>query len=225
MTVRTLYEQLRQAIQLATHGKLNEAQAILQEIDDPLAGQFRAFLVRQQRRDDKRASAMDRIRHDLGNALSIAQASVEAMIDGVVEITDPRLKRVRDILSEVSASMTELTTDGAHENSRHGDPLASEVTAVESLARTKGIALAYEPGAEEQSLSRSGATTRALRGALLTAIRYAPSGSTVRIRCVSDRELTLSLDSTVAANVLKAFGDRAQVAGANGSETILLVLL
>lgn len=50
--------------------------------------------------DDERRAATDKARHDLGNLLSIAQSSVEAMLDGVVEVTPPRLDRLREVLSQ-----------------------------------------------------------------------------------------------------------------------------
>jgi hypothetical protein len=60
---------------------------------------------------DRRAD-MTRARHEIGNALSIAQASIEAMLDGVVPITDQRLRRLSQILDGVSEAVYELTEDG-----------------------------------------------------------------------------------------------------------------
>lgn len=60
-----------------------------------------------ERRDDGPRAARDKARHDLGNLLSIAQSSVEAMIDGVVEVTPVRLDRVREVLSQARALVDE----------------------------------------------------------------------------------------------------------------------
>lgn len=49
-----------------------------------------------------------RARHDIGNALAIARASVEAMIDGVVPPTEERLKRIREILIAVAEALDQL---------------------------------------------------------------------------------------------------------------------
>lgn len=46
-----------------------------------------------------RAAEMKKARHDLGNLLAIATASVEAMVDGVAPITSDRLERVCEVLS------------------------------------------------------------------------------------------------------------------------------
>ncbi len=62
-------------------------------------------------RERDRAAALAKIRHDVGNALTIAQASLEAMLDGVVPITDSRLNRLRQLLKDITAAVYELTED------------------------------------------------------------------------------------------------------------------
>ena len=52
---------------------------------------------------------MKKARHDLGNLLTIAQASVEGMLDGVVPITDERLNRIREILSQARELVDDAT--------------------------------------------------------------------------------------------------------------------
>lgn len=44
-------------------------------------------------------------RHDVGNALSVAQALLEAMIDGVLETTPERLVVVRDSIAVAGARL------------------------------------------------------------------------------------------------------------------------
>jgi len=82
------------------------------EIDESLARQMQAAFEALQLRERERASAMSKARHDIGNALAIAQASLEAMLDGVAPITDARLNRLQQILSTVSASVNALTDGG-----------------------------------------------------------------------------------------------------------------
>ncbi len=41
-------------------------------------------------------------RHEIGNILAIAQANIEAMVDGVLEPTSQRIRNVEDALSEAS---------------------------------------------------------------------------------------------------------------------------
>lgn len=62
---------------------------------------------------DERRAAMNKARHDLGNLLTIAQSSVEGMLDGIAPITKTRLERLREILSQARALVDEVTsTDG-----------------------------------------------------------------------------------------------------------------
>lgn len=49
---------------------------------------------------DERRAAMEKARHDLGNLLTMAQSSVEGMIDGIAPVTEARLNRLREILSQ-----------------------------------------------------------------------------------------------------------------------------
>ena|SRR5579872_4310216 len=93
-------EAFERITQLLERGDVPAAQAALaQAVEDCRA------------REELRRRSLAEARHDLGNALAIAQASIEAMLDGVVEISDRRLNRVREILSEVSASMYRLTSE------------------------------------------------------------------------------------------------------------------
>ncbi len=72
---------------------------------------LRARVDELEARERERSAAMAKARHEIGNALSIAQASIEGMLDGVVPITDPRLNRLRQILAAVSDAMYELTAE------------------------------------------------------------------------------------------------------------------
>jgi len=68
-----------------------------------------AAIAERESLEQRRAKDMSQTRHDVGNELSIALASLEAMLDGVVGISDQRLNRIRDILSSVSAAVYRLT--------------------------------------------------------------------------------------------------------------------
>lgn len=106
--MRSVDADLSRAIELIAAGREKEAHSVLKALLDDWRGEER-----------ERMRKLSEARHEIGNALSIAQASIEAMLDGVVGITDQRLNRLRDILSSVSGSMYELTACGdlsaAHE--------------------------------------------------------------------------------------------------------------
>lgn len=60
---------------------------------------------------DERRAARKKARHDLGNLLTIAQSSVEGMIDGIAPVTEARLQRLCDILSQARALLDDATAD------------------------------------------------------------------------------------------------------------------
>lgn len=61
---------------------------------------------------DERRAAMRKARHDLGNLLTIAQSSVESMIDGIAPVTEERLNRLREILSQARDLLDSATSHG-----------------------------------------------------------------------------------------------------------------
>ncbi len=58
--------------------------------------------------EGSRRSAEQSLRHEIGNMVTIAQANVEGMIDGVVEPTLERLEAVRDALASASRLLKEF---------------------------------------------------------------------------------------------------------------------
>lgn len=57
----------------------------------------------------KRGQDADRLRHEIGNLLTVAQANLEGMIDGVVEPTLDRLESIRDALAAGVEHLKELS--------------------------------------------------------------------------------------------------------------------
>lgn len=51
-----------------------------------------------ERNERERAAAVSTLRHELGNLLSIVQANVEGIMDGVLDGTPERLRNIRDAL-------------------------------------------------------------------------------------------------------------------------------
>lgn len=64
-----------------------------------------------QERERAGRAAASKARHDLGNVLSIAQSSVEAMLDGVAPVTDVRLNRLVEVLRGASELLYAFTAD------------------------------------------------------------------------------------------------------------------
>ena len=95
-----VYASVQHAIALAAEGDLDTARSAIAHLRDPIAIHLRTVFDRADVYE-RRTSEFSRIRHDVANELMIALASVEAMLDGVVDISPDRLDRLRLILVSV----------------------------------------------------------------------------------------------------------------------------
>lgn len=163
--MESLDQALARALELALQDDFEQAEELLAARSEAPVVKIRQLLEDRQHFERTRRSAMSATRHDLGNALSIAQASIEAMLDGVVGITDPRLTRVRNILESVSNSLYELTSDGISAS-------ADGESADDPLAKLDGSTPA-------PLMSRE--TGKKLKKALLHILRHIPAGATVQV--------------------------------------------
>jgi len=112
-----MQERVLHALDLGMLGDWEGAKRSLEQFDDPLVSRLLALITDQQRLEKERAETLAVARHELGNALSIAQANVEAMLDGLLEATPDRLAGIRDALQSCGASVVvcDIDLDGARE--------------------------------------------------------------------------------------------------------------
>lgn len=75
------------------------------------AAALQAELDELRARVSERREIAARARHDLGNVLSIAESSVEAMLDGVAPVTPARLNRLRELLTSAGEALYRLTAE------------------------------------------------------------------------------------------------------------------
>ena len=95
------------ALDFALAEKWDEAQDALEGIGEPVAAKLMTLLERLRRLGESRAIASSEVLHATGNLLTVAQANIEAMLDGVVDLTPQRLEQVRKALTEVAQLITE----------------------------------------------------------------------------------------------------------------------
>lgn len=98
----TLVHRLVHALECALAEKWDEAQNALEDADEPAARKLRMLFERLRPREEDRAIALSGARHALGNLLTVAQANVEGMLDGIVSPTPERLENVRKALTEAA---------------------------------------------------------------------------------------------------------------------------
>ena len=79
------------ALDFALQGDIEKARSTLANRHEAPARKLTALLDREAKR-----------RHDNANLISIARASVEGMLDGMVPIEHARLERVRAILEDLN---------------------------------------------------------------------------------------------------------------------------
>jgi hypothetical protein len=58
-----------------------------------------------QERDDERTKAATEIRHEIANAVSIVQANLEGILDGVLEPTPGRLETLHEALTGITGML------------------------------------------------------------------------------------------------------------------------
>ncbi len=95
-------DQFVHALDCALSQRWDEAQRALESIDEPVAGKLRMLFEALRNNDAGGAVASSGARHELGNLLTVAQANVEGMADGIVAPTPERLENVCTALAQAS---------------------------------------------------------------------------------------------------------------------------
>lgn len=98
---------IAQSLDLAAARKWDEARHAVEGVEDPIAAQLLTLFEELRRCDAEQKRSHAAVRHELGNLLTIAQANVEGMIDGMVEPTAQRLDNVRKALAAAALLVSE----------------------------------------------------------------------------------------------------------------------
>ena len=105
--------ELVRALDLCLEQDWDAAKGALAGLSDPAADRLAILITELQTSRRGRANEMSQARHEIGNRLSIAQANLEAMLDGVVENTPERLRAVLDSLRTAGEHLMALAADRA----------------------------------------------------------------------------------------------------------------
>lgn len=186
-------ERLLHALDLAMLADWESAKRCLEGADDAVSVRLTALMNDQIRREGDRAEMQALARHELGNALSIAQANIEAMIDGVLETTTERLCGIRNALQTCGVLL-----DNLKRNDRSSDDpasredflnvcelISSQIALVSHIAESKNVHVHYDDchGDHAGCVYRGDheRLTHVLRNMLLSAVRYTPPGGAIHI--------------------------------------------
>ncbi|MEO6912466.1 MAG: HAMP domain-containing sensor histidine kinase [Candidatus Baltobacteraceae bacterium] len=200
------------ALDLATAGDLDAARHVLEGLDDPVTVRLLGLIqeMAQQRLFQGRTQSM--LWHEIGNALSIAQANLEGITDGVLEPTPERLEGMRNALEAVarllddwrdpSSAFEEQTRAVRIETFNICAMIAAQATLIDGLARAKDVSVKYSPCIEHHPgcsdyRGDPQRTGQILRNVLINAVRYTPPGGHVELICDRpDAEITLVIQDT-----------------------------
>ncbi|MDQ6929587.1 MAG: HAMP domain-containing histidine kinase [Candidatus Eremiobacteraeota bacterium] len=200
------------ALDLATAGEIDEARATLVRRSDPVAERLLGLLeeLAQERIAKTRTQSM--LWHEIGNALSIAQANLEGIMDGVLEPTPERYTGMRSALESVAGLLddwrrpTQMLQDKTQiapaENFNICAMIAAQATLIDGLARAKNVSLNFAPCTElhpdcVQYRGDPQRTGQILRNVLINAVRYTPPGGHVALLCDRpDAAITLTVSDS-----------------------------
>ncbi len=193
-------ETILHAVDLASMREWSEAKALLESIDDPVANRVFMLICEFEGVEHVRLRQRSVIRHEVGNAITIAQANIEGIIDGILPSTPERLEGIRASLASATTIIDELRTlpDAAPpDNVVRVDTfnictlIAAHAAAIAGLAEAKGVTVIYDPcgkhlGSCKAFRGDASGVGQILRNVLINGVRYTPPGGTVQVSC--DRE-------------------------------------
>lgn len=180
----------------------NSARDLLERIDDPLADRLLMLSNDLQKREREREHLLATTRHEVANALAIALANIEGVIDGVVDPTPTRRRGIREALVAAGERLEGLKAQ-APENLPTAGPVAkvnlasvssNQMAFVSGLAKAKHVTLAFA-GDSSDSYGEPVRIGAIIRDALVTAVRRTPPGGDVSVRVAQNNIEIVATDS------------------------------
>lgn len=245
-----MHERLLHALDLGMLGDWETAKRTLENLDDPLVPRLISLMTQQQRYERDRCEAQALARHELGNALSIAQANVEAMIDGVLEPSPERLHGISDALQTCGSLLDDLKKNYRERRELTQrvdtfnvcDLIAQQIRLVRSIAESKNVSVVYTNRDEQNPdcakfLGDPDRIAHVVRNLLLSAVRYTPPAGNIEVEYIvpgSEIRLTLqhsrnahvdSLGFPVVSKLLEAFGNDAVLTSESHASNTFVVKL
>lgn len=156
-----------------------------------LASAFNAMAEALHRNEQARQQLLAGIAHELRSPLAVIQGNLEAMVDGVVEVTPERLASLHQeslLLARLITDLRDLSLAEAGQlelrrTPTDPQPLLEEVVAnFASQAQAKGLQLHLElPQNLPQIMADPDRARQVLRNLLANALRYTPAGGSITL--------------------------------------------
>ncbi len=203
-------ESILHALDLTMLGDSEGAKALLEPLDDPFAGRLFLLICEFEQHEQARKRSLALIRHEIGNALSIAQANIEGIMDGVLPQTPERLDGIHEALTTAGRLLDDLkrSPEGLPSHAIRIETfnicamIAAQYATITGLAEAKNVRVLFDPCGRKHSACTKfrGDPTRIgqiLRNVLINAVRFTPPGGTVHLICDHpDGELTVTVRDT-----------------------------
>lgn len=242
-------ERVLHALDLGMLGDWEGAKRSLDDLDDPLVPRLITLMTEQQRREKERADAQVIARHELGNALSIAQAYVEAILDGLLEPTQERLAEIRHALQTCGTLLDDLHRQYKQSREKYTraeifdicNLISTQVELISGIAESKNVRVSFDRIGPEEAFCKTyrGDPERighAVRHVLLSSVRYTPPGGAISVDSVQpsgDILLTVhhahsngsNLGFSLVSKLLETVGGHARVTGEHEDGATLTISL
>jgi hypothetical protein len=178
---------LLHVLDLATLRDWHGAKAALEAIDDPTATRLFGLVSELDHHEEQRRKSDTHVRHEIGNALSIVRANLEAIIDEILPATQERLKGMSDALSEASVLLDDLRRrpeaqelpSGAAQTIDLFQLVEAQSTMFASLATSKSAAVVNR--CSGLALGDAEQCARLVRRIVVGSIQFAPPNGVVEI--------------------------------------------
>jgi len=171
---------------------------------------FNAMAERLQRQEEQRRTLLTDVSHELRTPLSVLQGNLEGMLDGVYPRDDAHLSLILEetqVLARLAEDLRTFTLAESLELKLTKTPtdlaeIAQEAIATfQAQAEAAGVTLQHlaEPGLPPADVDPE-RVRQVLNNLLTNALRYTPTGGTVRVRCSRGEaeDIVLSVEDTGA---------------------------
>jgi signal transduction histidine kinase len=151
---------------------------------------FNAMAADLRQSEESRRELLADVAHELGTPLAVLQANLEGMLDGVIEVTAPRLESLHaqtTVLTRLVRDLRDLALlrEGALQMDRQSVDLSWLIReAAESsraAAEMKGVAVTAEDSGPVLVQADGERVTQVLHNLLSNALRHTDRGGTIRL--------------------------------------------
>lgn len=190
------HETILHALDLATIEQWEEAKSLLEPLVDPIAGRLFLLVSEAERKERARKRGISLMRHEIGNALSIAQANVEGMMDGVLDVTRSRFEGIHEALVTAGTLLDDMKRAPAEapvppvriQRFNICALISAQYATIAGLASSKNVSVRYDPCGMNHAECRDFAgdpvrVAQVLRNVLINAVRYSRPGGAIELHC------------------------------------------